>query len=139
MGRSTGLTENMRHFCREYIANGGVGYKAYLAAYTNNNYTDQTAREEASRMLARQDIKDYLETLRKPLEIKAINERQTKRDILWGWINDETLDHNDRLRAMDILNKMDNEYVNINRNIEENPNNVKFLDTETLAKLASGK
>ena len=48
-------------------------------------------------------------------------------------INNATND-SDRIRAMDILNKMDSEYINIQR-IEKEETPVNDLDTNTLLKL----
>lgn len=111
------LTEKMKAFCRAYFSNNGNGTQAYLSAYDSES--EVAASIESSKLLARDDIQEYLATLNKPLERKAISEREKKRDILWSFIQDTNKSDNDRLKAMDLLNKMDSEYININRNIEE--------------------
>ena len=131
---SNGLTEKMKHFCREYYTNGGNATKAYLAAYNTTNET--IARMEGYVLMKRPDINEYLKELNLPNENKAISEREKKREILWSFINDTAKSDNDRLKAMDLLNKMDSEYVNINRNIEENKTDISNLDMATLAKIA---
>ena len=45
----------------------------------------------------------------------------------------------DRLRAMDILNKMDSEYININRNMQDDQTAISNLDTNTLRLIANDK
>ena len=41
----------------------------------------------------------------------------------------------DKLRAMDILNKMDSEYIDINRSLTTGNEEIKNLDTDKLIKL----
>lgn len=126
------LTEKMKSFCREYFSNGGNGTQAYLTAYDSTS--DTSAAIESSRLLARTDIQEYLQSLNKPLETKAISEREKKRAVLWDII--ENGDYQDKCRAMDILNKMDAEYVNINRNIVDKPADIVQLDTDVLRRLS---
>ena len=128
---SNGLTEKMKRFCREYFTNGGNGTEAYLAAYDTNNRV--TASRESHDLLKRKDINEYLRVLNIPQENKAISEREKKRAWLWNMIENATND-SDRIRAMDILNKMDSEYINIQR-IEKEETPVNDLDTNTLLKL----
>lgn len=129
------LTEKMKLFCRTYYSNGGNGTEAYLAAYNTNNSI--TASREANKLLKRSDVLEYLHTLNIPQENKAISEREKKRRILWGFIENDTVSDNDRLKALDLLNKMDSEYVNINRNIEQTTD-ISQLDADTLKKLSNG-
>lgn len=136
MPKVDGLTEKMKDFCREYMRNGGNGTQAYLHAYNTTN--EVTASREAYELLKREDILTYIRTLNIPLETKAISEREKKRAILWEGIErcrakeDET----GVARYMDILNKMDSEYININRNIEDKSIPLDDLDADTLRKLA---
>ena len=128
------LTEKMKAFCREYMVNGGNGTQAYLTAYDSKN--EQVAANEASILLKKEEIQAYLASMNKPLEDKAISEREKKRAILWEFINNPSVSDGDRLRAMDLLNKMDAEYININKNIDENKSDITHLDTEALKKLS---
>lgn len=128
-----GLTEKQKSFCREYIKNGN-GTEAYLFAY--NSKSETSAAVEANRLLKRDDITAYLNTLRKPLENQIHNEREKKRQWLWNMIEDPNVGESDRLRAMDILNKMDSEYINITRN-EDVKTDISKLDIDTLNKLVN--
>lgn len=129
MPTQNGLTEKQKSFCREYYKNGGNGTDAYLTAYNSNSPT--SAAIEASRLLQRDDIQEYLAALNRPMERKAQSEREKKRQWLWHMI--ESADSvSDRLRAMDILNKMDSEYININRNIDDTSMALEGVDTGTL-------
>lgn len=129
------LTEKMKNFCREYFTNGGNGTQAYLSAYDCNS--DVTAANESSLLLKRDDIQEYLGTLNKPLEKKAISEREKKREFLWNVIMDDNQSMADRLRSMDILNKVDSEYININRNIDEQQTVIAEFDTDALKRFIS--
>lgn len=126
------LTEKMKAFAREYYKNGGNGTEAYLIAYDTDNRT--TASRESWVLLQRDDITEYIRTLNIPSEKKAITERERKRQVLWEII--ENGDNNDKCRALDILNKMDSEYVTVNRNIEEQTIITEF-NTDALKALVS--
>lgn len=130
------LTEKQKSFCREYFSNGGNGTQAYLFAYDSKS--EAAASIESSKLLKRDEIVEYLATLNKPMETKAINEREKKRAICWERIEYCTSigDDSGAARWMDILNKMDSEYININRNIEDKAADIKTLDTSVLEKLA---
>lgn len=127
------LTEKQKAFCREYVRNNGNGTKAYLHAYDSKSET--SAAIEANRLLRRDNITEYIASLNKPLENRIQNEREKKRQFLWDMIENPSTSDSDRLRAMDILNKMDAEYININRNIEDKSASIISLDTNTLEKL----
>lgn len=126
------LTEKQKAFCREYFANGGNGTQAYLAAYDSKS--EVSAAVEASRMLGKDEIRDYLDSLNKPKEEQARTERERKRAVLWNII--ETGDDNAKCRALDILNRMDSEYININRNIDEQKTDISGIDLDKLKQLA---
>lgn len=128
------LTEKQKAFCREYVRNAGNGTQAYLVAYDSKS--ESAASIESSKLLRRDDITEYIATLNKPIENRIQNEREKKRQFLWDMIENPAISDGDRLRAMDILNKMDAEYININRNIEDKPADIINLDTETLQRLA---
>lgn len=129
------LTEKQKEFAREYFSNGGNGTKAYLSIYNSNNAA--VAANESSLLLKNEEIQKYLQSMNRPLEKKAISEREKKRDILWSFINDIGKSDSDRLKAMDLLNKMDAEYININKNIDDTPTNIETLDNDTLLRLTS--
>ena len=128
------LTEKQKNFAREYFSNGGNATQAYLTTYDSKN--EQVAANEGSLLLKNKEIQEYIATMNKPLEQLAISEREKKRTVLWNIINSEDASYNDICRAMDILNKMDSEYITINRNIEDRPAEIKELDTNTLRRLS---
>ena len=54
-------------------------------------------------------------------------------------IENPSISESDRLRAMDILNKMDSEYIQTTHNINDSKTNISGLDTDTLKQLISNK
>lgn len=132
MPKVDGLTEKMKVFAREYYVNGGNGTEAYLTAYDTDNRV--TASREAHELLKRADVLEYIKALNIPQENKAISEREKKRAIIWEEIEHarEQQDHSAIARYMDILNKMDAEYININRNIDDTHEKLDTLDIDTL-------
>lgn len=110
---------------------------AYKASY-ETSATEQVIYNEATKLLKNEAVAKKIEELRKPLEdhvqTVAISDREKKRTILWDMIENPDIGYSDRLRAMDILNKMDSEYININKTIEEKTE-ISNLDTDTLIKL----
>lgn len=132
-----GISQKMKAFCHAYIETQD-GSQAYLRAYDTDNL--DTARQESSRLLKRDDITAYINELNQPIINKITNEREKKRSIIWKRIEkciakeDETA----IARYMDILNKMDAEYVNINRNIDDSDKQLSNLNTEQLKQLLAG-
>ena len=133
------LTEKQKSFCREYFSNGGNATEAYLTAYDSNSPV--SAAQEGYRLLQNNEITNYIKSLNEPLERKAISERDKKRSICWTQIEQciAERDSNGAARWMDILNKMDSEYININRNIQDDQTAISNLDTNTLRLIANDK
>lgn len=131
------LTPKQEKFCQCVVS--GMTYKdSYMTAYDCNS--DTTAINEGSKLALREDIQERVKTLMVPLHKAAqqtfLSEREKKRSVLWDLIQNG--DDNVKCRALDILNKMDAEYININRNIDDNTPDISKLDTETLKRLSNG-
>lgn len=136
------LTVKQMRFCEEYLKLGNAT-QAYLTAYDSNSPT--SAQIEASRLLARDDIQEYILKLRKPIEKavkrKIVNEREYKKKLIQERI-DECVERGDDAaiaRYLEIWNKMDGEYVNINKDITERDAEIQNLDNETLMLLAKAE
>ena len=129
------LTPKQEKFC-QCIVSGMSGKDSYITAYDTKG-NDNTVYVESTRLLDREDIQARIKALSKPLETKAIasalSEREKKRAWLWNMIENATND-SDKIRAMDILNKMDSEYINIQR-IEKDETPINELDTDKLIEL----
>lgn len=133
-----GLTPKQEKFC-QLIVSGKSGKDSYMEAYESNG-SAQNAYNEASKLMQRDDIQARLAVLRKPLaeaaRTTALSERERKREVLWNIIQNG--DDNAKCRALDILNKMDAEYININKNIDDNSTALQGIDKDMLIKLSAG-
>lgn len=129
-----GLSQKMKNFCHIYMQCGNAT-QAYLEAY--NTTSEVIARNEGALLLRRDDITEYINKLNKPTVNKITNERERKRKIIWERIEicREKGEDAAIARYMDILNKMDAEYVNINRNIDDDGEKLAGLNTEQLKQL----
>lgn len=131
------LTQKQENFCNALVS-GMTVKDAYYHAY-DTNCSEQVAYNEGSKLLKNERIQARLEVLRKPLESHAqtvaLSDREKKRKFLWDVIENNDMDMNNRLRAVDLLNKMDAEYVNINKNIDDTSSSLTALDTDALRQL----
>ena len=64
------LTAKQRKFCDEYIKSGNATEAYFKAGYQIKS--NEAARANASRMLTKANIKEYIETRLKPLESKKL-------------------------------------------------------------------
>ncbi len=120
------ISNQQRKFCEEYVKNGNVATKAYLIAYKSCK-TEKTAGVNASRLLGNARIQEYIKELQDELKKKAIMSAEER--MIWlskvvnGDIKHTSYDDNgnsyeneayisDKMKAIDIMNKMDGEYIN---------------------------
>lgn len=133
------LTPKQIKFCEHYIK-GNSGKDSYLYAY-DTKCNDATAYAEATRLLSRDDIQEYLKYLRKPLEEHAqqtaITERERIKGILWNRLQRaiEREDDTVIVKITDQINRMNAEYINVNRNIDETHDKLDDLDIDALKAL----
>lgn len=128
------LTSKQRKFAQEYMRSGNAT-EAYLFAYDTTNRN--TAYRECKYLLKMPHIIEYMESINKPIEEQIVGDREKKRAILWEGIQRciQKEDESGAARYMDILNKMDMEYINVNRNINDPAESIGNLDTEQLRQL----
>ena len=135
------LTAKQEQFARN-IVSGMTAKDAYKNAY-NTSASDQVIRNESNKLLQRDDITEYIKELQKPLQNHArntaISNRERKQAIIWEEIENarRQQDHTAIARYLDILNKMDMEYVSISKDITEDKTNIQELDNSTLLKLVN--
>jgi phage terminase small subunit len=100
-----GLTEKRRRFCEEYSSNGGNATRAAVAA----GY--KLPRQEGSRLLTFDDIKQALEKLRSRKTSKRIATREERQNFWTETMLNEDLSMRDRLRASDLLGKSQADFI----------------------------
>ena len=129
------LTPKQEKFC-QCIVSGMSGKDIYIAAYNCNS--DRVAYNESNVLLKRDDISEPIEELMRPVKNHAINtaisERERIKEKLWEIINNPNANDSDRIRSCDVLNRMNSEYINIQR-IESGDTPIQDLDTNKLIEL----
>lgn len=123
------LTANQENFVKN-IMEGMNQADAYRAAYPNQNMADKTVWEKASRLMANGKVKARLEELRNELIKPSIMTAQQRLEWLSRLIDGESEDTNAKLKAIDIMNKMQGEYVQkVEANVTNEVNiNVELVD-----------
>ena len=81
------------------------------AAYAAKNMSDKTIHEAASRLVADSKVSARLAELRKQTTKETIMSAQKRLEWLTGLIEDKDVSIGDKLRAADIMNKMQGEYI----------------------------
>lgn len=128
------LSASQRTFCEEYVKNGNNGMQAYLNAYKSCK-KENTARTNASRLLTKANIIEYIKELQAELKEKAIMSAEERMKWLTKVVNGEikekvAVQHENRetgeikmietdfptkldtkLKSLEILNKMTGEYT----------------------------
>lgn len=134
------LTRKQVEFCQNVVS-GMTAIDAYMHAY--NSKSKNCANVESSKLLKRDDVKAKIDalysTIAKRTTNRIISERDKKRQICYERMQ-ACIDRGDDTNArgwLDILNRMDAEYININRNITEEQTPIAQLDTEALARIAN--
>lgn len=104
------LTANQEQFAQNIIQ-GMSQADAYRAAYPNQRMSDKTVWETSSKLANNPKVITRLEELRNALANPAIMSAQKRLEWLTGVINSGEESTGDKLRAIDIMNKMQGEYV----------------------------
>ena len=101
------LQEN---FCVEFVRCGNA-----TQAYKNAGYkakSDNIAAAAAARLLKNVKVQNRIAELRREMDSRKIMDAAERRELLTQFARDEEAGKTDRLRAMDLLNKMDGIYIN---------------------------
>ena len=101
------LQEN---FCVEFVRCGNA-----TEAYKSAGYkvrSDNTAAVCAAKLLRNAKVQSRIAELREELDSHKIMDAAERRELLTQFARDEETAKTDRLKAMDLLNKMDGVYIN---------------------------
>ena len=130
------LNTRQKAFCEYYVACGNATESAKKA-----RYSEKTARSIGQRLLTNVDIKKYIKELQEKAKESRILTAREKREWLSEVIKNGNEKLQDRLKALDILNKMDGDYVEkvqLSGEVKRS-NPFEGLTTKELKKLANGK
>ena len=135
------LTPKQARFCEEYVSNGHNGSEAMRqAGYACRH--EKAAGNMAVENLGKPAIRAYITELERRFQqrndqrVATIEER---RNLLTQWIYDQEMKATDRLKALDILNKMDAAYEQRIKMDTTINNPVQSLTTEELRSLIENK
>lgn len=130
------MTDRQKKFAEEYVVDLDVT-RAYRAAYPKVK-RDDTARKLGSRLMTNDDVSAYIEELRESFKESRILKAEERMEILSDIAKDKYEKTQDRVKAIDTLNKMTGEYVTkIEGSISAEVNDpFAGLTTEELRKLA---
>lgn len=84
---------------------------AYRSAYDASRMTDKTVHEKASLLAGQDKVRARLAELRDKLANESIMSAQKRMEWLTRVIKDDHEKTENKIKALDILNKMDGEYV----------------------------
>ena len=103
------LTAKQERFAQAIALEGMTQVDAYRAAYNASKMADETAYVKASEMANRDNIKVRITELRQQAMTPLVMSAQRRREKLTELAGSE--DPNVAMKAIDLLNKMDGEYV----------------------------
>lgn len=122
-GSDSMMTAKQEQFAQN-IVSGMSQADAYRSAYSAKKMSDKTIWENASRLMANSNVAARVSELRNELAKDTIMTAQERLEWLTEVINGEE-DINAKLKAVDIMNKMQGEYVT---KVEGNLNVAKLED-----------
>ena len=126
------MTYKQELFIQEYIKTGNTTSSAIKAGYS-----EKTAKSIGQRLLTNVDIKKRIEELSQKIANNNIMTAKERQEYLTKLINIEDVKVSNKLKALDILNKMTGEYIQkleVNGNVKTN-DPFKNLTTEELKKI----
>ena len=131
------LTQKKIKFAQKYFECGNA-VESYKYAYNSQNMKEKSIRDEASKLLKDLDITKYLSELNSKVDRTSIMSYQERMIWLTNVVKGDTAYISDKLKSIDILNKMDNSYQQ-NIKIEGTISNpIKGMTKEELDRLIDG-
>lgn len=120
------------------IANGMSQRTAYRAAFPKSvNWKDETVDKRASELKKNGAVLGRLKEIGEQASSKAIMNARERKEWLTGIIKNPIEETKDKLKAVDILNRMEGEYIDkVEMSAQVNSNPFAGLTTEELEKLA---
>ena len=104
------LTPKQETFAQKIIE-GMSQADAYRSAYSCARMSDKTIWENASRLMADSKVKARVQELRDRIAAESVMSAQERLEWLTRLVQDEEQITPDKLKAIDIMNKMTGEYV----------------------------
>ena len=104
------MNELQKKFCVEFVIRGNATEAYKAAGYKVRS--DNAARVNASRLLTNANVQEAIAALRAKMESEKIMDAKERRETLTAIARSRAEDSQDRIRAIDTMNKMDGLYIN---------------------------
>jgi phage terminase small subunit len=104
------LTQKQELFAQNVVA-GMTLAEAYHSAYDTKSMSDKTVYEKASLLASQDKIRTRIQELRDRIADEKIMSAQKRLEWLTKVIQNDEESTGDRLRAIDLMNKMQGEYI----------------------------
>jgi len=104
------MQQLQENFCVEFVRCGNNAEAYKKAGYKVKS--DKAAAVCATKLLKKANIQARIAELRKEFASSKIMDAAERRELLTQFARDEETAKPDRLKAMDLLNKMDGVYIN---------------------------
>ena len=105
-----GLTDKQRAYSR-HRAEGKSQIESYVLAGYQPGATDKTRREGASRLEALETVRANIERLQTLADAGAVMSTEQRKCALYEIWQDDSNATKDRLKALDLLNRMEGDYI----------------------------
>ena len=105
------LTDQQENFARAIALDGMNQSDAYRACYNTETERQETVWDSASKLANHPEVSQRIAELRGETAAPQIMNARQRRETLTAIANDPNASLNDRMKAIDLLNKMDGEYV----------------------------
>ena len=129
------LNARQKSFCEFYVASGNATESAIKAGYS-----ETYSKTRTNVLLQNVEICRYIKELQEKAKTNRIMTAIERREFLTEVIKNGNEKLQDRLKALDILNKMDGEYIEkMQLSGQVNTNPFAGLTIEELRALAGGK
>lgn len=105
------LTPKQEKFAQSIALEDMNQSEAYRSAYNTQGMSDKTINEKASLLASQDKIRARIQELREALISPKIMSAQKRLEWLTDLINNDNEGTNEKLKAIDIMNKMQGEYI----------------------------
>lgn len=100
------MTEKQQRFCDEYLIDCNATQAAIAAGYSK-----RTAYSQGQRLLKNVEVKNYIAHQQKERSKKSLLTFEERQCILAEIAKDPNSNKSDRIKALDVYNKMDGAYI----------------------------
>lgn len=105
-----GLTDKQRAYSR-HRAEGKSQIESYILAGYSDNQSMESRRQNASHLEKIEAVRENIERLQALADAGAVMSTEQRKSALYEIYSDATNSTRDRLKALDLLNRMEGDYI----------------------------